>query len=78
MTKRRASLMFVSAVMLVLAAGCHKKTVPPPPPSTPPPVAPVANQPVINFFTAEPSYHQRRTIFVSALVRHRRDQYPDR
>ncbi len=55
MTKRRALLMSVAALTLVLAAGCHKKTTPPPPPPAPPPVAPTANKPVINYFTAEPT-----------------------
>jgi peptidoglycan-associated lipoprotein len=45
----------VSALVLVLAAGCHKKAPPPPPPAAPPPAAPAANKPVINYFTAEPT-----------------------
>src|SRR5581483_9531350 len=55
MTKRRASLTLTAALMLVVAAGCHKKTPPPPPPPAPAPVAPAANKPVINYFTAEPT-----------------------
>jgi peptidoglycan-associated lipoprotein len=55
MTKRRVLLTSVSALVLVLAAGCHKKAPPPPPPAAPPPAAPAANKPVINYFTAEPT-----------------------
>ncbi len=55
MRKRRALLASASALVLILAAGCHKKTPPPPPPPPPAPVAPPAAEPVINFFTAEPS-----------------------
>lgn len=49
------SLTFVSAVMLVLAAGCHKKAPPPPPPPPPTTTTPPATEPVINYFTADPS-----------------------
>lgn len=55
MTKRRVLLTSVSALVLVLAAGCHKKTPPPPPPPAPSPTAPPASKPVINYFSAEPS-----------------------
>lgn len=55
MTKRRVLLTSVSALVLVLTAGCHKKAPPPPPPPAPPPSAAPANKPVINYFTAEPS-----------------------
>jgi peptidoglycan-associated lipoprotein len=55
MTKRRVLLTSVSALVLVLAAGCHKKTPPPPPPPAPSPAAPTGNKPVINYFTAEPT-----------------------
>lgn len=55
MTKRRVLLTSASALVLVLAAGCHKKTPPPPPPPAPAPAAPAANKPVINYFTAEPT-----------------------
>ncbi len=54
MEKRRVLLASVSALVLVLAAGCHKKTPPPPPPA-PLPAAPSATKPVINYFTAEPT-----------------------
>jgi peptidoglycan-associated lipoprotein len=54
MTRSRASLTFAAALMLVLAAGCHKKT-PPPPPPPPPAEAPPAPKPTITFFTAEPT-----------------------
>ncbi len=54
MTKRRASLLPISVLLLTFAAACHKKAVPPPPP--PPPQAVAApNKPVINYFTAEPT-----------------------
>ncbi len=56
MAQRRVVLTAVSAVLLALAAGCHKKTPPPPPPPPPQPSsAPAGNKPTINFFTAEPS-----------------------
>lgn len=55
MRKRRALLTSVSALVLILAAGCHKKAPPPPPPPPPAPVTPPAAAPVINFFTAEPT-----------------------
>ncbi|MBV8829548.1 MAG: OmpA family protein [Acidobacteriaceae bacterium] len=55
MMKRRIALTSFSALMLVLAAGCHKKTPPPPPPPPPTQAPPPANKPVINVFTAEPS-----------------------
>ncbi len=55
MTKRRVLLTSVSALVLVLAAGCHKKTPPPPPPPAPSPAAPLGNKPVISYFTAEPT-----------------------
>jgi len=54
MTRRRAWLTSCSALVLVLAVGCHKKAPPPPPPPPPPAAAPTA-QPTINYFTAEPS-----------------------
>jgi peptidoglycan-associated lipoprotein len=53
MTKRRASLLSFSALMLVFSAACHKKAPAPPPPPPPAPVA-APNRPVINYFTAEP------------------------
>lgn len=53
MSKRRASLLSVSALILVFSAACHKKTPPPPPPPPPAPVA-APSRPVINYFTAEP------------------------
>lgn len=55
MTYRRALLTSVSALMLVLAAGCKHKVPPPPPPPAPAPAPPPASKPVINYFTAEPS-----------------------
>ncbi len=55
MTKRRAVLLFLSALLLILAVGCKKKTPPPPPPPAPAPAPPPANKPVINYFTAEPT-----------------------
>lgn len=55
MTKRRVLLTSVSALVLVLAAGCHKKTPPPPPPPAPGPTPQATNKPVINYFTAEPT-----------------------
>jgi peptidoglycan-associated lipoprotein len=55
MTKRRALLTSFSALILVLAAGCHKKAPPPPPPPAPAPAPAPENKPVINYFTAEPS-----------------------
>jgi peptidoglycan-associated lipoprotein len=55
MTKRRAVLLFFSALLLILAVGCKKKTPPPPPPPAPAPAPPPANKPVINYFTAEPT-----------------------
>lgn len=54
MSKCRASLLSISALMLLFSAACHKKTAPPPPPPPPPPVA-APNRPVINYFTAEPT-----------------------
>ncbi len=54
MRKRRALLTSGSALLLVLAVGCHKKAPPPPPPPPPANVAPTGNKPVINYFTAEP------------------------
>src|SRR5690242_17621802 len=54
MTNRRAPLTLISALTLLLAAGCHKKTPPPPPPPPPAP-APAPEKPVINYFTAEPT-----------------------
>jgi peptidoglycan-associated lipoprotein len=51
---KRRPLTLISALTLVLAAGCHKKTPPPPPPPAPAPVAP-ANKPTISYFTAEPT-----------------------
>ena len=53
--KRRVLLTSFSALVLALAAGCHKKTPPPPPPAAPPPTPAPANKPVINYFTAEPT-----------------------
>ncbi|HZS52799.1 MAG TPA: OmpA family protein [Bryobacteraceae bacterium] len=56
MEKRRASSIALSALLLVLAAGCHKKQAPPPPPPpAPAPAPPEANKPTINYFTAEPT-----------------------
>ncbi len=55
MTKRRALLTSFSALILVLAAGCHKKAPPPPPPPAPAPAPAPENKPAINYFTAEPS-----------------------
>jgi len=55
MTKSRATLTLISALMLVLATGCHKKAAPPPPPPAPPPAAPPPAKPVISFFTADPA-----------------------
>jgi peptidoglycan-associated lipoprotein len=54
MMNRRASLALSVALLLGLAAGCHKKTPPPPPPPPTPAPAP-ANKPVINYFNAEPT-----------------------
>lgn len=54
MTKRRSLLMSVPVLLLIFAAACHKKAPPPPPPPAPA-VAPPAAEPVINYFTAEPS-----------------------
>jgi peptidoglycan-associated lipoprotein len=54
MRNRSALLISASALLLVVTAACHKKT--PPPPTPPPPsVAPPAEKPVINYFTAEPT-----------------------
>src|SRR5437764_1146251 len=53
MRNRSALLISASALLLVVTAACHKKTPPPPPP--PPSVAPPADKPVINYFTAEPT-----------------------
>ncbi len=55
MKLRRALLTSVSALMLVVAAGCKHKVPPPPPPPAPAPAAPAATKPVISYFTAEPS-----------------------
>lgn len=55
MTKRRASLLLASTIVLTIAAGCHKKTIPPPPPPAPEPITTPPNKPVITFFTAEPT-----------------------
>jgi peptidoglycan-associated lipoprotein len=54
MNKAKAPLTFAAALVLTLAAGCHKKQPPPPPPPPPAP-APVVNKPTINYFTAEPT-----------------------
>lgn len=54
MTPRKASLSLSAAVLLFVAAGCHKKTTAPPPPPAPA-AAPEAAKPVINYFNAEPS-----------------------
>ena len=53
MKRRRQALTLTSALMLVVAAGCHKKAPPPPPPPAPAP-APTPSAPSVNFFTAEP------------------------
>ena len=55
MGQRKAAVTALSAVLLVLAAGCHKKAPPPPPPPAPAPAPPSAAKPTINFFTAEPA-----------------------
>ena len=55
MTKRRLSLSLTSALLLFVAAGCHKKAVPPPPPPPPEAATPPAAKPVITYFSAEPS-----------------------
>jgi peptidoglycan-associated lipoprotein len=55
LTARSRALCAVSALLLVLAAGCHKKQAPPPPPPPAPAPAPEANKPTINYFTAEPT-----------------------
>lgn len=55
MTHRRAGLTIVSALMLVLAAGCKHKVPPPPPPPPPAATPPPAAKPTISFFTAEPT-----------------------
>ena len=54
MTNRRAWLMS-TALLLGLAAGCHKKAPPPPPPPPPTSTQPTGGAPVINYFTAEPT-----------------------
>lgn len=54
MTTRRALLSLNAALLLFVAAGCHKKKTAPPPPPAPAP-APEAAKPVINYFNAEPS-----------------------
>jgi peptidoglycan-associated lipoprotein len=53
MNRRRLALTLTSALMLAVAAGCHKKA-PPPPPPPPPAAAPAPSAPSVNFFTAEP------------------------
>jgi peptidoglycan-associated lipoprotein len=55
MIRRKTSLALASALLSVVAAGCHKKT-PPPPPPPPPAAAPApAAKPTINYFSAEPA-----------------------
>lgn len=54
MTNGRRSLTLLSALVLVVATGCHKKAPPPPPPPAPAPAPPPA-KPTINYFTAEPT-----------------------
>lgn len=55
MSHRRALLTSVSALTLLVAAGCKHKVPPPPPPPAPAPAAAAPAKPVINYFTAEPS-----------------------
>lgn len=55
MNQRRASLALGAALTFALAAGCHKKQAPPPPPPPPQTQAPVANKPVVSYFSAEPT-----------------------
>ncbi|HEX4165289.1 MAG TPA: OmpA family protein [Bryobacteraceae bacterium] len=52
---RRQSLTLSSALLLMVAVGCHKKAVPPPPPPPPTAATPPASKPSVDYFAAEPS-----------------------